>query len=445
MFPFFIILITKIIRCEEICFDPIIANLFGNCYLDGAGTINCPNEATPNSLSLNFTYGTGISNLGAYNGISDGKWYIEGGSIVDSGEIIKAAEPEFIALSVWVDPNAIFTVSIYNIEFEFQGDNDIKIDDGIIASPIICQKCYEYSADFIHIIVKTSTPYNDDIIMGINVDGKSVFFSELLTMEFSTTTAMDLEWGALSEKFFKTSFYVGDLPHEICDTLTLYGAEVLDNQTCVENISCVSYADLLDCYDSLAIKSAALELLSDGCNETAVLEQIQRVYDRIDAIEGCNQTILLETGQRTYDLIETIEVCNDTLLLEANQRMTETLDTIASSSECCFPYTSIEGQCIEITCWNISYNSRLVCSGYGVCTGIDSCECYGGYTGSMCEIDVNGTCTELETGLVACEQALNVYNITYWRWWSGIGVLILIVILAIIFITVMICLITAIN
>jgi len=400
MILLFAITLISIIKCDEVCFEPIIANLFGNCYLDGAGTIQCPNEATPNALSLNFTYGSGISNIALYTGESAGMDYIEGGSVVDTDEIIKDAAPKFVGLSFWTDPALVFRINIYNVEFEFQTDNDIIIDDGIISQPIICQKCYTYDSDLIHIMLRISTPDNDQKALFIRMGGKTIYFSEHFTLEYSTTTVVEFEWGSSSEKFFKSSFYVGDgdIPHEVCDTLCSYGPSYLDNVTCFENITCTNYDDLVDCYEEVAEKTALLIAAEALINRTLTLE--------------CN-----ETG------------CNDTLILEKIQQTYDRLDEFASSSQCCFPYVNIEGLCIEITCWNITYNSRLVCSGYGVCTGIDRCECYGDYAGVNCELDGNGTCP---TSLEICEQALSEFDIPNWRMWVIIGLLILLLILTII-------------
>jgi len=66
------------------------------------------------------------------------------------------------------------------------------------------------------------------------------------------------------------------------------------------------------------------------------------------------------------------------------------------------------GSCDQRTCYDICPDHPDACSGHGVCTGLDTCECYEGWIGSQCNV-------------VSCPTIVELYEDEYlpWTWWDG--------------------------
>lgn len=334
------------------CFNPALLYMYDNCVESGSRRMletdyDCFNQGDNVSFPL-FFIGKDVSTIG-------GEHYTEYGDVTDLSNLIQVTHPEFVIVSLWVDPTSHVKVNIYSILFEWNSIGGyIDIDDGV-HEVLRCDACFDTGPGIHNYIIKISTDYyGGPHILIIRRNGETVFANNLPTMSF-TSTPLEFHEFSQEEHYFKVSMYLGDLHDEALDTLFENGYNTPDGLVCQADQNCtVYYHDLIDIYIQL---QDIYILLKQGKNWTEVIELLKEIkydmnmsftevvnilnefYEHTE-IELTNIVSLLNQliTQLNYNATTIINLlneltcgeCNQTLVLQKLDRNFEKLELIIS-------------------------------------------------------------------------------------------------------------------
>jgi len=374
------ILLTISIKSEvstsEGCTPVYLLYKFGNC----GGTSSCPNEVSPPNIDYDLNSPSDV-------GTESGQYYTETGSITDSGSLINNEEPDFLTLSLWLDPYSHARFKIFNIEFTMMSnDKDLEIDDGI-NDMITCDACFDTSPGIHNFIIKMSTPYHSgENIMMVYRNGETVFASSVPQLEFSTSTVFELDNYSQEERLFKLSLYLGDICYPGIVELYENGYAGDDSEICFLNGTCSCYGDVVNVYKSyidvynivnnVANCSDLVELINDlsvtfNLTTTNILEILIQFQENTETDLTTIINILNQLSvQLNYNVTTLINIlnqftcdnCNQTEILSKLDRNFEKLELIISLLQQvnCTDYSSYFGLIIEMLMVNEEHLTYII-------------------------------------------------------------------------------------
>jgi hypothetical protein len=353
------------------CFNTslLYSDLVNCTYNSGIDTYDCPNEADYVNFPLNLTTATGI----AIESDSLGN-YITKGSIIDPDKLIYNSGTDNLTCVAWFLPQNNLELFIYNIEFKYRvlGPNKrIDIDDHVDRTAV-CNNCFE-----------TGVLHNFIITMNINsmagidifINGIKVFFHHHFNFLWDTeTTIFRLNQVGANGNFYHFSCYLDHLPDEIIVGLYENGHNYTETQIC-EN--CTAHDDeiVLHCfgiehYDPLVCSSNGICVSHDtcSCGECYYGDYCQNANSSCSI---CNMTC--------FDISSKfISVCSGNGVCISSDNCS--CIRCYSGNECQFYNQTCACETVEwcpnlIQCFDVNSTDLLVCSGHGICTSQDVCDC----------------------------------------------------------------------
>jgi len=367
------ILILKFSISEQVCYNATLSYLFDNCIScptcgsASSGSLDieysCANQGDILNFNISFETNEPIENGGVYR--------VKGAYLDDPTQLIQNSGADILAIVIDADGAGDFEFSSYNILLSFTG-NDIIMNDGIHAFET-CFNCYDSSGMHNYVIVKSTPSCSLSNHMLVYVDGVIVHACGTITLDFSNNRTFDFSYEN-EEGLWKFALYLtGITSNEILNTLydegTGYNKHI--NNVCFDNNTLICEVD--DCTAQFVALTERIIFIHDFFNGGSTNLTISIVYDFLQGM-NTNLTNIFNLNQQIYDCTCGTN-CDEWYDLWMDCKI---------QNRCQNTQTWNGTQCVELTCWELSFLDVDVCSGNGVCSGLNDCICRDGYEGGQC-------------------------------------------------------------